>query len=70
MTEDATERHNRLAPQLVIEMIKGANCNEGETLVVLESVVLGVLRFYRPDLREASVFLDTLTERVIERMAP
>ena len=37
-------------------------------MVALESVVLGIMMFYRPKPREAGEFLDTMTAAIIERL--
>lgn len=63
----STESHNRLAPEILKRMI-GESDGESDALVLLESVVLGFMLYYRPDVRQASEFLDVLTERVIGRM--
>lgn len=63
-----SDRHNRLAPDLVRRLLSETD-TEAEAMVVLESVTLGVMRFYRPQPRHAGEFLDALTKRVIERMA-
>lgn len=62
-----SENHNRLAPELTARLIKETG-GESEAMVVLESVILGVMMFYAPTLREASEFLDSMTIDVIERM--
>jgi hypothetical protein len=62
------ERHNRLAPELVRKLISETD-DESACLITLESVVLGVMLYYRRDVREASEFLDVLTERVVGRMS-
>ena len=65
---DPSERHNRLAPELLTRIIRETE-GEAEAMVVLESVVMGVLLYYCPKPREAAVFRETLTEAVVERMA-
>lgn len=64
----SAENHNRLASQLLAKLIQESG-SEAEAMVVLESLIMGVLLYFRPKPREAAVFLDSLTERVIERMA-
>jgi hypothetical protein len=60
--------HNALAPILVADIIKGT-ASEADAMVLLESVVLGVMLFYRPNPKHAGEFLDSMTAAVIERMA-
>ena len=63
----ASERHNTLAPELVRKLLTGC-ATEGECMVTLESVILGVMLAYRPDLRHAAEHLDSMTAAVIARM--
>jgi hypothetical protein len=63
----SVEKHNKLAPELLRRLVKGTD-SEPDAMVVLESVVLGAMLYFRPDPRHASEFLDILTERVITRM--
>ena len=63
----AAWEHNQLAPELVKRIICETG-NEVEAFIVLESIILGVMLYYRPKPRHASEFLDTITERVIGRM--
>lgn len=65
----ASETHNRLAPELVTRLISETD-SESSAMVVLESVVLGVMLYYRPNPRHAAEFLDSMTAAVIERMRP
>jgi hypothetical protein len=65
----STESHNRLAPQIVREIITGSD-GESDAMVLLESVVLGIMLYYRPNPRHAGEFMDSMTTRVIERMKP
>lgn len=67
MSETPSDRHNRIAPQLVRDLLRGTD-SESEACVVLESLILGVMRFYRPKPAQAAEFLDAITERVIGRM--
>jgi len=62
-----SENHNRLAPELVTRLIKETD-SESNAMVVLESVVLGVMLYYRPNPRHAGEFMDSMTAAVIERM--
>jgi hypothetical protein len=63
-----SENHNRLAPELLKRLITEGG-PESQVMVALESVILGVMLYYRPQIKEAVEFLDTLTARVVERMA-
>lgn len=65
----ANWKHNQLAPELVKRLISETE-NEVDAFIVLESVILGVMLYHRPKPRHAAEFLDTITERVIGRMAP
>lgn len=70
MSETAAQRHNRLAPELVSRIVKETK-GEGEALILLESVVLGVMLYTRPAHPTAvSEFLDSLTLAVVNRMKP
>lgn len=64
------DRHNQLAPNLLIQLIEGTNYSETEALVVLESITLGVLKYFRPnDARAQVLFLETMSEALVERIA-
>lgn len=72
--DDATRRHNAMAPDIVTRIVKGTNYSVEEALVVLESVVLGVISFHihafdpgAARFRAGSEYLDVLTERVVDR---
>lgn len=65
----SAEGHNKLAPELVTRLIRETD-DEGDAMVVLESVILGVMLFYRPKPHHAAEFLDSMTTAVIERMTP
>lgn len=67
LMSDGRDRHNSLAPMLFKMLIEGTS-SEVEAMVVLESVVLGVMRYYRPDPRHAAEFLDVMTATVIESL--
>ena len=64
----APETHNHLAPELVKRLISETD-SESSAMIVLESIILGVMLYYRPKPRHAAEFLDVLTERVIGRMS-
>lgn len=64
-----SEKHNKLAPELVDRIVHDSG-GENDAMVVLESVMLGVMLFYAPDVRHASEFLETMTAQVIKRMKP
>lgn len=63
----AHERHNALVQPLLKQIIKGT-ADEAEALVLIESILLGLLLFYRPDVRQAVVVLEEVTAAVIARM--
>lgn len=63
------ESHNRIVPEIVTRLIKETD-GESDCLVALESIVLGVMLFYRPNPRHAGEIMDNLTAAVIERMKP
>ena len=63
----AHEIHNRLAPEIVTRIVKETG-GESDAMVVLESVVLGIMLYYRPKVREAGEFMDSMTAAVIDRM--
>lgn len=65
----SAESHNRIAPEIVKRLISESD-GESDCMVMLESVVLGVMLYYRPDPRHAGEFMDSMTAAVIERMAP
>jgi hypothetical protein len=66
---DAAENHNRLVPELLKRIVKETD-GEAHCFIALESLILGVMLFYRPKTREAAEFLDSMTTAVIERMKP
>ena len=59
--------HNRIVPDLLRQIVSQSSC-ESEAMVMLESLTLGLMLYYRPNLLEAIEFLDSMTARVIERM--
>jgi hypothetical protein len=61
------DRHDRLVPILLRQLIE-TTTNEAEAMVVLESLTLGVMLYYRPDPRQAGEFMDSMTAAIIERM--
>lgn len=63
----STESHNRIAPEIVKQLIRESD-GESDCMVALESVMLGIMLYYRPKLREAGEFLDSMTAAVIERL--
>jgi hypothetical protein len=65
----APENHNRLAPAIVKQLVREGG-TEAETMIVLESVILGLMLYFRPDPRHAAEFLDVMTSAVLERMKP
>jgi hypothetical protein len=63
----SAESHNRIAPEIIKKLVRESD-GETDCMVALESVVLGVMLFYRPNPRHAGEFLDMMTTQVIERM--
>jgi hypothetical protein len=61
------ENHNRLVPELVRRLLSETT-SESDAMVALESIVTGVMMFYRPKPREAGEFMDSMTAAVIERL--
>jgi hypothetical protein len=64
-----SENHNRLAPAIVKQLVREGG-TEAEAMIVLESVILGAMLYFRPDPRQAAEFLDSMTSAVLERMKP
>jgi hypothetical protein len=62
-----SEIHNKLASKIVVRLIFETE-GESNAMVALESVILGVMLYYRPKPREAGEVMDSMTARVIERM--
>jgi hypothetical protein len=69
VSETPSERHNRVAPDLVRKLVLEAE-DENDAFVMLETVILGVMLFYRPNPRHAGEYLDSMTTAVIDRMKP
>jgi hypothetical protein len=63
----STESHNRLAPQILGQIVIGSG-GESDAMVVLESIIFGLMQLYRPTPRHAAEYLDVMTAQVIERM--
>ena len=63
----SAESHNKLVPELLIRLVKETD-GESDCMVALESLILGVMLFYRPKPLHAGEFLDSMTAAVIERM--
>lgn len=61
------ETHNRIVPEIFMRLVK-ETANEDECMVALESVILGVMKFYRPNPKHAAEYLDIMTMGVIERL--
>jgi hypothetical protein len=69
VSEIASERHNRLAPAIIKQIVRETDFRETEAMVIVESVLLGMLRFFRPDDARAQViFLETMCEALVERI--
>ncbi|MDQ2765393.1 MAG: hypothetical protein M3Y22_18520 [Pseudomonadota bacterium] len=65
----STESHNRIVPEIVKRMVRESD-GEADCMVALESIVFGIMSYYRPDPRHAGEFMDSMTAAVIERMKP
>lgn len=65
----STESHNRIVPEIVKMMVRESD-GESDCMVALESVVFGIMLYYRPKPRQAGEFLDSMTAAVIERLKP
>jgi hypothetical protein len=63
----SAEIHNRLAPELLRRLVLEGG-SEAECMAILESLTVGVLRFFRDDPHEAAEYLDAMTIAVIERL--
>lgn len=61
--------HNSMVPEMVAKLIRESD-GESDCMVALESIVLGVMLYYRPDPLQAGEFMDSMTAAVIERMKP
>lgn len=62
------ERSNALSQKLARDLIEGCEGNEIDAMVILENLMTGIMRAYRPDPRHAGEFMDTMTMAVIERL--
>lgn len=60
------EIHNRLVPDLLRQIVTQAG-SEADANVIMESLLLGFLLFYRPG-GQAVEFLDVITERTATRL--
>lgn len=67
--ETQSDIHNRMAPEIVKRLVRETD-GEVNAMVMLESIVLGTMLYYRPDPRVAGEMLDQLTLAVLERMKP
>jgi hypothetical protein len=65
----SAESHNRIVPEIIKKLVRESD-GESDCMVALESIVLGVMLFYRPNPRHAGEFLDSMTAAIIERMKP
>jgi hypothetical protein len=59
--------HNRLVPELITRLVKETD-GESDAMVALESLIFGVMLFYRPKPSDAAEYLDMMTVQVLERM--
>lgn len=66
---EPSETHNRLAPQIFRQIMR-ETASGTDALIVVESVLLGILRAQAGSHRQAVAMLETLTERVVERLTP
>ena len=64
------ERSNALTKKLAKDLIEGVEGNEIDAFIILENLMTGVMRAYRPDPRHAGEFMDSMTIAVIERLKP
>lgn len=64
------ERSNALSKQLATDLIKGVEGNEIDAFIVLENLLTGIMKAFRPDPRHAGEFMDSMTMAVIERLKP
>lgn len=62
-----SEIHNRLTPEILKRIVTQTG-GESEAMVVMESVILGLMLYFRPRPQHAAEYLDVMTARVIERM--
>lgn len=65
----STESHNRIVPEIVKKLVRESD-GESDCMVALESVVFGIMLYYRPNPRHAGEMMDSLTAHVIERLKP
>ncbi|QQN73907.1 hypothetical protein [Croceicoccus sp. YJ47] len=68
MQDNASEAHNELVPELLQRIIRGTETEE-HAFVVLESLTLGMMLYFRPNPKHAAEYLDVMTQAIIERMA-
>ena len=62
-----TDHINETAKRLFLDLSKSVD-SEPDTMIVLESLLLGGMLRFRPNPRHAGEFLDTMTASVIDRM--
>lgn len=60
-------RHNELARRFCQDVL-AETASESECMVVLETILLAAMLFYRPNPAQAAEMLDVMTMHVIERM--
>lgn len=61
------ESHNRIVPEVLKALIRESD-GEADAMVMLESLILGFMLYFRPDPRHAAEYLDMMTPQVLERM--
>lgn len=68
MTE--SERHNAILRPILEMIVRDGDriVDEAKAMVVLESVICGLMKLYRPNPLHAAEFLDVMTMQVLERM--
>jgi hypothetical protein len=62
------ERSNALTKRLAQDLIEGVEGNEIDAMIILENLMTGIMRAFRPDPRHAGEFMDAMTMAVIERL--
>lgn len=67
--EEARKRHNIYAPQLAAMIIAAGHGRSDDTMVILESVIVGVIgHYFRDNPKLASETLDLMTEGAMRRL--
>ncbi|MBJ7446819.1 MAG: hypothetical protein JHC81_04730 [Brevundimonas sp.] len=66
-SETQAQIHNRLAPAIVRQIVEETD-GEANAFALLESVVFGLMLYYRPNGGQANAFLDVMVGAVLERI--